>query len=61
MRHSPYKDEPDGNDRKTVRRIFLQMAGIYVTLAVIGAAGFAAKSVLAAWPDSAPSNKVDHH
>ena len=59
MRQSSYKDKPDSNDRKTVRRIFLQMLGVYMALVVTVVASVATKSVFAAWLESGFSKKVD--
>jgi hypothetical protein len=41
MRHPAYKDRLDSNDRKTIRRIFYQMVGLYMSLVVIAIAGVA--------------------
>jgi hypothetical protein len=58
MRQTSYKDNLDGRDRKKIRRIFLQIGGIYMSLIVIAVAGVAAKSVLPAWSDTGLSQRV---
>jgi hypothetical protein len=58
MRHASYKDNLNSHDRKRVRRIFLQISSIYMSLIIIAVAGVAAKSVLAAWPDTNLSQRV---
>ena len=59
MRHSIYSDRLDSNDRKKVRRIFYQVIGIYMLLAVIAIAGVVVRSAFTASPEAASRQKVD--
>lgn len=59
MRRPSHVDRLDSNDRKKIRRIFLQMAGIYMPLVVIAIGGVAARSIFSVWPDTHLSQKAN--
>lgn len=59
MRHPAYKDRLDSNDRKKIRRIFYQMAGLYMSLVVIAIAGVAVQSAFTTMPEVSFRQNVD--
>jgi hypothetical protein len=59
MRHPAYNDRLDSNDRKKVRRIYYQMAGLYMSLAVIAIAGVAVRSAFTTLPEVSFHHNAD--
>ena len=59
MRRPSHFERLDSSDRRTIRRIFLQIVSVYMSLVLIASGGVAAKSMVAARPDNGLSRNAN--
>jgi hypothetical protein len=56
----PSRIGPDDSDRKTIRRIFFRVVGVYMSLILIVVGGAVAKSMITVRPGTSLSHNADN-